>query len=117
MLGNGPPDHKHPALQRYKNELKMKVDAALGVVAPVPIEVKQPEKPKEEAPIIEKPKEEVKDSLQEMMAEAAKPIPVIKKPRAFVAEPDLFDFSDVKIVTGGEQIPKATEDKKVEKPK
>ena len=41
----------------------MKVDAALGVVAPVPIEVKQPEKPKEEAPIIEKQKEEVKDSL------------------------------------------------------
>jgi hypothetical protein len=52
-----------------------------------------------------------------MMAEAAKPIPAIKKPRAFVAEPDLFDFSDVKIVTGGEQIPKATEDKKLEKPK
>ena len=44
MLGNGPPDHKHPALQRYKNELKMKVDSALGVVNPVPIEVKEPEK-------------------------------------------------------------------------
>ena len=25
------------------------------------------------------------------MAEAAKPIPAIKKPRAFVAEPDLFE--------------------------
>lgn len=101
MLGNGPPDHKHPALQRYKNELKMKVDSALGVVNPVPIEVKEPEKFKVEDKL-EEVKVEVKDSLQEMMAEAAKPITVVKKPRAFVAEADLFDFSDIKIVTGGE---------------
>jgi len=31
MMEAGKPDHKNPALQRYKNELKMKVDEALGV--------------------------------------------------------------------------------------
>ena len=37
----------------------------------------------------------------------------MKKPRAFVAGSDLFDFSDIKIVTGteGAKIPSAMEDK------
>lgn len=37
----------------------------------------------------------------------------VKKPRAFVAESDLFDFSDIKIVTGteGEKVPTAIEEK------
>ena len=35
----------------------------------------------------------------------------VKKPRAFVAESDLFDFSDMKIVTGGDKIPNASQDK------
>ena len=43
--------------------------------------------------------------------------PEVKKPRAFVAESDLFDFSDIKIVRGsdGDKIPTAMDEK--EKPK
>jgi ADP-ribosylation factor GTPase-activating protein 2/3 len=33
MMESGKPDHKNPSLQRYKNELKLKVDEALGVLA------------------------------------------------------------------------------------
>ena len=40
----------------------------------------------------------------------------MKKPRAFVAEGDLFDFSDAKIITGteGGKVPTAVEEKQKE---
>ena len=44
----------------------------------------------------------------------------MKKPRAFVAGEDLFDFSDIKIVTGStnEKVPTIIEDKPAQiKPK
>jgi len=48
MLSAQQPDHKNPALQRYKNDLKLKANQALGIAAPVA------------APVQEAPKEPVK---------------------------------------------------------
>jgi len=60
------------------------------------------------APKVEE-KKKAKDAVELMMEEANEVKPVIKKPRTFVGaeDSDLFDFSDMKIVTGGDQIPKA----------
>jgi len=117
MMDADKPDHKNPALQRYKNELKAKVDKAMGVLPPVkPIETPV-------APLKEAKPEEMKtvasknDDLAAMLSE---PVPVakketsVKKPRAFIAESDLFDFSDIKIVTGGNNVPKALDDQVTE---
>ena len=66
-------------------------------------------------PVVAKPEETKqetkKDDFAEMLSEpVAKKEPSVKKPRAFVAESDLFDFSDIKIVTGGNDVPKAMEE-------
>jgi hypothetical protein len=90
MIKQGqPPDHKNPALTRYKNDLKLKAEAACGGT----VSEEQP-KPAQEAPksniIImggaSQPKEEVEEPKPEIVAAA-------KKPRAFVEESDIFDFS------------------------
>ena len=41
MIDGSVPDHKNPALQRYKNELKLKVDQEIGSAAKAP----EPAKP------------------------------------------------------------------------
>jgi hypothetical protein len=39
MIDGGKPDHKNPALQRYKNELKVRVDKELGSVSAASLNV------------------------------------------------------------------------------
>lgn len=58
-MDSGKPDHKNPALQRYKNELKMKVDAEMGIQQKAPIQKKEEQKV-EEKPEPVKPKVEEK---------------------------------------------------------
>lgn len=102
MMPDGKPDHKSPALQRYKNDLKMRVDQALGIQAAA-----QPVQEKPKPTEVIKPIEEVKSDLpitENNQDEPPKQTQEVKKPRAFVAESDLFDFSDIKIMTGSENV-------------
>ena len=105
------PDHKNPALTRYKNELKSKAEKSLGMEAsnPVPVQITtvEPSKDKSEFDFVpqkhipksniiimgqSKPDEEKKDANQ-----GVEPVAAAKKPRAIVAnETDIFDFSDLK---------------------
>ena len=55
----------------------------------------------------------IEDDILNPMASIKAKAPEVKKPRAFVAGEDLFDFSDIKIITGteGDKVPKAMEEK------
>lgn len=96
MLKQGqPPDHKNPALTRYKNELKLKAEQACGGVVSQPANVVEPGQtsvPKSNIIILGGGG--AKQPIQEEAKVETKPEPVAaKKPRAFVAEADIFDFS------------------------
>lgn len=115
-MDSGKPDHKNPALQRYKNELKMKVDAEMGIQQKAPIQKKEEqkveEKPEPVKPKVEEKKQEIND-IDAIFNNEPEKKSEVKKPRTFVAENDLFDFSDVKIITGSEneKIPTAIDEK------
>lgn len=88
----------------------MKVDEVMGVKS-APIEVE--EQKKEEVPKPTVIAKSNSDEINAILNQEPEKKPEVKKPRAFVADSDLFDFSDVKIITGsdGDKIPAAIEEK------
>ena len=109
MLPQGsPPDHKNPALARYKNDLKLRAAKAIGADQPVAA-------PTQPAPtaatslgalgtmsapasiqLVTKKSEQNIPEAKPVVVE--KPVQEVKKPRAFVEETDIFDFSGLKKV-------------------
>lgn len=104
MLTTGqPPDHKNPALTRYKNELKMKAEAAckeLGIAVGGAATTASSQ-PEAKSTIIITKKDgppavpEKKETAAEVKAPVEQPA---KKKRTFVEESDVFDFSGLQKV-------------------
>ena len=102
----------------------MRVEKELGLSTPQPVEPQVSknqavaEQKVEQKIVVKEEKKTQQDKIDAILnPDNNKPVTGVKKPRAFVAEADLFDFSDVKIITGteGEIVPTAIEEKASDK--